>query len=127
MVPAQARPRARAPLMNAPTATRLASLSWAAAVFLLLPQLLPVAHASAAGIDETGYLPPHTIERLFCKTISADSARKNLKKLTSRPHQAGSIGDFELAKVCVCVHVHVCLSVCGSIGVLVRRGFGIKC
>ncbi len=63
---------------------------------LLTPQ---PATASTAGADEVEGLPPHTLEELFRKTLSADSARTNLKFLTSVPHQAGSVGDFEMAKV----------------------------
>lgn len=89
--------------------------SWAAAWLLgLLLVVLPSAHAAAA-VDEVNggantaaaaaasasasLLPPHAIEELFASTINAESARANLKRLTSVPHQAGSVGDLELAKV----------------------------
>lgn len=84
-----------------------APASWAVLTWLLLGLVaaLLLLQQPAAALDEVdgsvsaSLLPPHAIEELFASTISAESARANLKRLTSVPHQAGSVGDFELAKV----------------------------
>lgn len=83
--------------------------AWAAAVLgaallplvLLLLLLLVVAGTATATADAALGVPlPHgAVENLFRRTLNAESARGNLRTLTSVPHQAGSVGDFRLAKV----------------------------
>ena len=84
------------------------SASWAAAVLgaALLPLvllLLVVAGTATATADADAAaglpLPHGAVEELFRRTLNAESARGNLRTLTSVPHQAGSVGDFRLAKV----------------------------
>lgn len=65
-----------------------AAASAAAALLLLLAAPLLAAAEAADGLEE-----------LFMDSVGAESARANLKHLTSVPHQAGSPGDYAMAKV----------------------------
>lgn len=98
-------------------AAAAAGTSWAAAVLgaALLPplQLLLLLLAGTATADTAIGVPrtmktdaavsvplPHAaVEELFKSCLNAETARRNLWTLTSVPHQAGSVGDFQLAKV----------------------------
>lgn len=95
MMPASVNDRSRRPRRGAVAAAAAAAASWAAAAVLLALQGMGM----AAAADSATGLPSDAVEELFRATLNAETARSNLRVLTSVPHQAGSVGDFELAKV----------------------------
>ena len=61
--------------------------------FVVLVVFLPLCGGSSSAVGSFT-----KDENEFLQFPSADSARKNLKYITSKPHVAGTVGDYEMAE-----------------------------